>query len=112
VDLTKKCVSPSVLTIFQNGFFYAVCKHFLHISCAHKTYVVTKFFVVECLEHENLYAKFKKKNLAKVMERGDKILKNGIFVISTCQKLTEILQVKFIYFSAIYANNVRRDGVG
>ena len=46
------------------------------------------------------------------MERGDKILKNGIFVISTCQKLTEILQVKFIYFSAIYANNVRRDGVG
>jgi len=54
VGLTKIRVSPSVLTIFQNGFFHAVCKHFLHISCAHKTYVVTRNFVVDCLEHENL----------------------------------------------------------
>src|SRR6218665_3252641 len=52
VGLTKICVSPSVLTIFQNGFFHAVFKHFLHISCAHKTYVVTRNFVVDCLEHE------------------------------------------------------------
>ena len=41
------------------------------------------------------------------MERGDKILKNGIFAISTGQKLTEILQVNFFYFSAIYAKNVQ-----
>jgi len=54
VGLTKKCVSPSVLTIFENGFFHAVCKHFLHISCVHKTYVVTENFVVDCLEHEKL----------------------------------------------------------
>ena len=40
------------------------------------------------------------KNLDGVMDRGDKILKNGIFVISTGQKLTEILQVKnFLFLS-------------
>ena len=54
MGLTKKCVSPSVLTIFENGFFHAVCKHFLHISCVDKTYVVTENFVVDCLEHEKL----------------------------------------------------------
>src|SRR6218665_4075171 len=53
------------------------------------------------------YAKFFFKTLDGVMERGDKILRNGIFAISTGQKLTEILQVNFFYFSAIYAKNVR-----
>jgi len=38
------------------------------------------------------------KNLDRAMERGDKILKNGIFAISTGQKLKEILQVKFFLF--------------
>ena len=31
------------------------------------------------------------------LERGDKILKNGICLFPTCQKLTEILQVYFIF---------------
>ena len=98
-----------------------MCKHFLHISCAHKPYVVTRNFVVDCLEHENLkknlgdvrfgvtldMPNFLFKNLDGTMERGDKVLKNGIFAISTGQKLTEILQVNFFYFSAIYAKNVR-----
>jgi len=38
------------------------------------------------------------KYLDRVMERGDKSLKNGIFVISTGQKLTEILQVRIFLF--------------
>jgi len=32
------------------------------------------------------------------MKRADKILKNGIFIISIGQKLTEILQVKIVVF--------------
>src|SRR6218665_2530567 len=126
VGLTKIRVSPSVLTIFQNGFFHAVCKHFLHISCAHKPYVVTRNFVVDCLEHENLkknlgdvrfgvtldMPNFLFKNLDGTMERGDKVLKNGIFAISTGQKLTEILQVNFFISPPFVPKMCGRDGVG
>ena len=38
------------------------------------------------------------KNVDGVMERGDKILKNGILVISTSQKLTETLQIRNFLF--------------
>jgi len=38
------------------------------------------------------------KNVDGVMERGDKMLKNGILVISTGQKLTETLQVRNFLF--------------
>src|SRR6218665_2260078 len=87
VGLTKICVSPSVLTIFQNGFFHAVFKHFLHISCAHKTYVVTRNFVVDCLEHEIC------KKLGRCTVWGH--LGYAKFFV---QKLKEILQVKFFLF--------------
>ena len=47
------------------------------------------------------------------MDRGDKILKNGIFFISTGQKLKEILQVKIFFISQPFMSKMcGRDGVG